>query len=257
MASQLSFIVDPNYSQHLPLQWQMFRPGSSTCLKSSDICLLPSLLSLGYISGLDSPHSWMVCFQGLYISTAYTATGTMSATNFCCTHPQQRIDSPEPPARPLAAIDGIFAAAVLPPDHPHALKMLDRKPETDPDIVKSPGIASKIKMQFRRRSMKNLGKEKEYDQDAKQITSQEVLHEIPESPPNDEVHNETVQQHRFGSVLDLKPSRSPTNDAGTPQLRTSVLSSLGYLRPLIEKSVFKVPHLVHMDLTDRIADLLI
>jgi hypothetical protein len=171
----------------------------------------------------------------------------MSASTFCCTHPQQRTDSPEPPARPLASIDGLFAATLLPEDHPHALKMLDRKPETDPRTVKSPGIASKIKMQFRRRSMKSLGKEKEYDQDAQQITSQEVLHEISESHPSSEQHDEPVQQPRFGSVLDLGSSRSPTSDGGTPQVRTSVLSSLGYLRPLIEKSVSYDPHLVHMN----------
>lgn len=181
----------------------------------------------------------------------------MSASTFCCTHPQQRTDSPEPPARPLASIDGLFAATLLPEDHPHALKMLDRKPETDPGIVKSPGIASKMKMQFRRRSMKNLGKEKEYDQDAQQITSQEVLHEIAEGPPDGEMHHEAVQQHRFGSVLALGSSRSPTSDGGTHQVRTSVLSSLGYLRPFIEKSVFFDPHVVHMNQTDKNADLLI
>lgn len=158
----------------------------------------------------------------------------MSASHFCCTHPQQRIDSPEPPSRPLANIDEIFAAAALPEDHPHALRLPDRKPGTDPGIVKSPGIASKIKMQFRRRSVKNLSKEKEYDGDAQRITSQEVLHEVS---PKHEDDNGSMQQHCFGSVMDLRPTASPTSDAGTPQVRTSVLSSLGYLRPLIEKSV--------------------
>lgn len=159
----------------------------------------------------------------------------MSGSHFCCTHPQQRTDSPEPPARPLANIDGIFAAAALPDDHPHALRFPDRKPGTDPDIVKSPGIGSKIKMQFRRRSMRSLRKEKTYDSDAHPITSQEVLHEVSTPAPDEQGDDGHVQQHRFGSVQDVRSTTSPTSDAGTPQVRTSVLSSLGYLKPLIEQ----------------------
>ena len=89
--------------------------------------------------------------------------------------------------------------------------MPDKKPETDPDIVKIPGIAIKIKMQFRRRSRQGLAKEKEYDQDAQRVTSNEVLHEISETG---EMHHDAVEQHRFGSVLDLRPSQSPTSDGG-------------------------------------------
>ena len=161
----------------------------------------------------------------------------MSAANFCCTHPQQRIDSPEPPARPLVAIDGIFAAAALPEDHPDALNLPHRKPETDSSIVRSPGIASKIKMQFRRKSMKSLSKEKEYDEDAHRITSQEVLHEVS-ADGEVGVQSERAQKHRFGSATDLGPNLSPRSDAGTPQIRTSILGSLEYLRPLIQRSVY-------------------
>lgn len=161
----------------------------------------------------------------------------MSAANkFCCTHPQERIDSPEPPPRPLANIDGIFAAAALPDDHPHAMRMQDRKPGTDPDIVKSPGIASKIRMQFRKRSVKSLSKEKEYDIDAQRMESKDVLHEVLDEPSDDQDSEPPVQEQRFGSTTDVRSTASPVlSDAGTPNVRTSVLNSLGYLRPLIEK----------------------
>ena len=165
----------------------------------------------------------------------------MAAANFCCTHPQQRTDSPEPPARPLASIDGIFAAAALPEDHPDALNLPHRKPETDSSIVRSPGIASKIKMQFRRKSMKSLSKEKEYDEDAHRITSQEVLHEVS-ADDEGALPIEDTQQHRFGSVMDLTPNISPTSDAVTPQIRTSILGSLEYLRPLIQRLVCYFTH---------------
>ena len=161
----------------------------------------------------------------------------MSASNFCCTHPQQRIDTPEPPARPLANIDGIFAAAALPDDHPHALKLPDRKPGMDPGIVKSPGIANKIKMQFRRRSLKSLSKEREYDADATRITSRDVLQEIPDEGAGDQLSKEAVLEHRIGDVNTVSSTRSPISDDGTPNVRTSVLNALGYLRPLIKKLV--------------------
>lgn len=99
----------------------------------------------------------------------------MSGPNLCCTLPQQRIDSPEPPARPLGPIDAIFAAAALPEDHPHAFKVPERKVDVDGGIVQSPNITSKIKMQFHRTSSKNLKEDREYDHDARQMTLQEVL----------------------------------------------------------------------------------
>lgn len=140
-------------------------------------------------------------------------------------------------------IDGIFAAAALPDDHPHAIKFPDRKPGTDPDIVRSPGIASKIKMQFRRRSMKSLSKEKDYDEDAQRIGSKEVLHEAAETPMDIKLDEEQPQQRRFGSVVDVRSTTSLSSDAGTPQVPTSVLNSLGYLRPLIEKSVLSASYI--------------
>ena len=158
----------------------------------------------------------------------------MSASNFCCTHPQQRTDSPEPPPRPLASIDGIFAAAALPEDHPHAMKFLERsKPELDPSIVRSPNIASKIKLQFGRKSMKNLSKEKEYDEDAHRLTSQAVLCDVEETAERTTEEEDVAKHARFGSVLDLGKIKPPV---GT-EVRPSVFRSLEYLKPLLHQSV--------------------
>ena len=161
----------------------------------------------------------------------------MSATNFCCTHPQQRIDTPEPPSRPLASIDGIFAAAALPEDHPHALKFPDRKPELDASIVRSPNLASKIKLQFRRKSMRNLSKEKDYDDDAHQMTSQEVLHDIEEDTARVNALEDTIQYYRFGSVLDVKDHHPLDADAAKPEARSSKLRSDENPEELVQKSI--------------------
>ena len=114
-----------------------------------------------------------------------------SSNNLCCMHPMTRTDSPEPPPRPLASLDGIFAAAALPEDHPHALRF-DKKAELDASIVRSPNIAEKIRAKLRRKSMGglseegekgegdkddkvgSLGRETVYDGDARRITSGEV-----------------------------------------------------------------------------------
>ena len=165
----------------------------------------------------------------------------MSASNFCCTHLQQRIDSPEPAPRPLASIDGIFAAAALPEDHPHAPKFPERKPELDTSILRSPNIACKIKLQFRRRSVKNLKKERDYDDEAHEMTSQEILHIVEETPEQTEDANDGTDHHRFGSVLASKedgPAKATLNQATSQsEVRASVLRSLGYLKPLLEKLV--------------------
>ncbi|KAK0783882.1 hypothetical protein LTR75_014010 [Friedmanniomyces endolithicus] len=63
---------------------------------------------------------------------------TAMAHNFCCAHPQQRIDTPEPPSRPPLKIDGLLAAAALPEGHPHALKFPDKKPGLDSSISGAP-----------------------------------------------------------------------------------------------------------------------
>lgn len=157
----------------------------------------------------------------------------MAASTFCCTQPQQRIDSPEPPSRPIATVDGIFAAAALPEDHPHALKFPDRKPEVDASIVRSPNIANRIRLQFRKRSMKSLSHEDDYDKDARQMSSQEVIHEAEETS---EHHGEQAAQLQgSGSAVCSTRPQSPEDFVAKPQVRTSVFQSLGYLKPLLQK----------------------
>ncbi|KAK3714151.1 hypothetical protein LTR37_007953 [Vermiconidia calcicola] len=159
----------------------------------------------------------------------------MAAANLCCTHPQQRTDSPEPPSRPLATIDGLFAAAILPEDHPNAPKFTDRKPEMDASIVRSPNMARKLKMQFRRKSMKSLSNEKDYDGDAHKMTSQEVLHDV-EGPTEKNVDcKEAMKHHRFGSLTELEYDKVQRQGVATPEVRDSIMSSLEYLKPLIQK----------------------
>ncbi|KAK0281131.1 hypothetical protein LTR35_007505 [Friedmanniomyces endolithicus] len=158
------------------------------------------------------------------------------AHNFCCAHPQQRIDSPEPPSRPPLKIDGLLAAAALPEGHPHALKFPDKKPELDSSIIRSPNIADKLKWQFRRKSTKALRSEEEYDLDAQPLTSTEVV-------------NEVGYIEKELSVLDVKPAMVQHTPPGVRMLSTpaslddwerrsgvrdSVFKSLAWLRPMLE-----------------------
>ena len=157
---------------------------------------------------------------------------------FCCMHPQQRIDSPEPPPRPLASIDGIFAAAALPEDHPHALQfknMPEKKPELDATIVRSPGFTDKIKMQWRKKSVKSLSKEKEYDEDAKAITSQEVLVEFETLPGSERSCSSRHEIQLQPALLTVEPPRRASESGSKAEIRSSVLGSAEYLRPLIEQ----------------------
>jgi hypothetical protein len=167
----------------------------------------------------------------------------------CCTAPQPRIDSPEPPPRPLASIDGIFAAAALPEDHPDALHfrgLKDKKPELDPDIVKSPGLADKLKMQWRKKSVKNLSKDNQYDSDAHVVTSQEVM-EVYGALPGSERTCSDGSQEKQPLVVDVsllglssdgtngERSVSGGGSESKNEIRSSVLGSAEYLRPLFEK----------------------
>src|ERR1700712_4882169 len=128
----------------------------------------------------------------------------MSHHNFCCAHPQQRIDSPEPPARPPITIDGIFAAAALPEDHPHALRFAEGlKPDLpSTSILRSPNIANKIKSQFRRKSLKALRSDEQYDNDARLMTSTEAVRDIGHAIEEESEFD--VPLRRFGSVRVLE-----------------------------------------------------
>ncbi|KAM0711589.1 hypothetical protein Q7P35_000955 [Cladosporium inversicolor] len=87
------------------------------------------------------------------------ASATMPP-DLCCINPPQRSLSPTEPARPpgsgsgapLINLDGIFAVAALPNDHPHSLKvpLQDRRPPKH--LVRSPSLVNKLRGQLRRRA---------------------------------------------------------------------------------------------------------
>ncbi|KAF2771296.1 hypothetical protein EJ03DRAFT_381500 [Teratosphaeria nubilosa] len=161
-------------------------------------------------------------------------------SRICCAHPQ-RIDSPEPPARAPVSIDGIFAAAALPEDHPHALRLLHKKPELVSGIVRSPGIAAKLKSQINRKSIKALRSSDDYDKDNLAMTSTEVVDQILPCAPDEERGNmlpidsmilRKRQSHpRFGSVMTLTPVGMETYT----DVRPSVAKSLEWFKPLLHK----------------------
>ena len=144
----------------------------------------------------------------------------MSHKNLCCAHPQQRIDSPEPPPRLPFAIDSILIAAALPEDHPYALKFVDKKPEEHVGIIRSPNVANKIKQHFRRRSLKALRNDEQYDDDVQPMTSTEAVYTLGYVP-----HEGTSRTH----VKLL--SRQESQD----DFRVSVLNGLDWLKPLLSR----------------------
>ncbi|KAK5729402.1 hypothetical protein LTR17_012032 [Elasticomyces elasticus] len=170
------------------------------------------------------------------------------AHNFCCAHPQQRVDSPEPPSRPPLKIDGLLAAAVLPEGHPHALRIPDKKPELDSSIIRSPHITDKLKWQFRRKSTKLLRSDEQYDSDAQPLSSMEVVNNIGEGTA-EEPTPETTLLHDQQKSLSARALSSPASlDSYEPRnkVRDSVLQSLGWLRPMLERpaSVVTTEHVI-------------
>lgn len=164
----------------------------------------------------------------------------------CCTHPEQRIDTPEPPSRPLASIDGIFAAAALPEDHPHALSFSHKKPQLDDSIVRSPGWGDKLRMQGlwgRKKSVKRLRKEGEYDGDARVITSRDVSGEVRdylgEVVGSEGTERSCSQDNEYkgdrAEPTDLERLGSSSQNESRADVRTSVLGSAEYLRAVIEQ----------------------
>ncbi|KAK1824397.1 hypothetical protein LTR12_001235 [Friedmanniomyces endolithicus] len=158
------------------------------------------------------------------------------AHNFCCAHPQQRIDSPEPPSRPPLKIDGLLAAAALPEGHPHARKFPDKKPELDSSIIRSPNIADKLKWQFRRKSTKALRNDEEYDLDAQPLTSTEVVNEVGYIEKELSVLDvkPAMVQHTPPSVRMLSTPASLDDWERRSEVRDSVFKSLAWLRPMLE-----------------------
>jgi hypothetical protein len=80
----------------------------------------------------------------------------MPTADICCLHPPHRSLSPVEPARPshtpLLSLDGIFAVAALPNDHPHSMKISvqDRRPPKN--LIRSPSLVGKLRGQLRRRA---------------------------------------------------------------------------------------------------------
>ena len=166
-----------------------------------------------------------------------------------------RTDSPEPPPRPLASLDGIFAAAALPEDHPHALRF-DKKAELDASIIRSPNIAEKIRANLRRKSVGGLSEEGEdglkvgreeeekvgslgsetvYDGDARRITSGEV------AGINAEQEEQGGKTEEVSAGAEKAEARYASSSASKAEVRSSVLGSAEYLRPLFEKPVPLLP----------------
>jgi hypothetical protein len=102
--------------------------------------------------------------------------------DLCCSHnPSRSLSPPLEPARRVnpMSLDGIFALAALPGDHPHAVKG-----------VGSPGFGERLRRVNaglglrRRRTMKGLEKEldggfdKGFDEDARGLESEEVLERV-------------------------------------------------------------------------------
>ncbi|KAK3068450.1 hypothetical protein LTR53_013959 [Teratosphaeriaceae sp. CCFEE 6253] len=157
--------------------------------------------------------------------------------HFCCAHPQQRVDSPEPPSRPPLKIDGILAAAALPDCHPHALRFPDKKPELDSSIIRSPNLADKIKWHMRRKSTKALRSDEEYDHDALPMTSTEVVNSVGYAPLRLALE-ESPLVHSLLQPRSLRVLSTPVSlESFQPrdEVRDSVLKSLGWLRPLLER----------------------
>ena len=85
--------------------------------------------------------------------------------------------------------------------------------------------------------MKNLSKEKEYDDDAHQMTSQEVLHDIEEATAEDSAKRDAIQRHRFGSLVEFDKFHALAADSDKPEARESTVRTDENLKPLVQKSV--------------------
>lgn len=126
---------------------------------------------------LDLPR-WIEPLHYYRYST--TTMPSKTASDLCCAHPSRAL-SPTEPARPaIISLDGIFAVAALPEDHPHALKMPERRPGSKlaKTLIKSPSVVGKLKGQLRRRKTIRSLKAEMFDDDARRIGSEEVLEAV-------------------------------------------------------------------------------
>ena len=75
------------------------------------------------------------------------------------------------------------------------------------------------------------------DEDAREMDSQEVLREVEErtQEPTGNKQPEQRSHQRFGSISNEEQIDSPQEDVPKLNVRASVLRSLEYLRPLLQK----------------------
>jgi hypothetical protein len=98
--------------------------------------------------------------------------------DICCINSHRSL-SPTEPARPSPlTLNSLFAVAALPEDHPHSLKLPvpDRRPPKN--LIRSPSFADKLKGQLRRRATVKSLKAEVYDEDARMMSSEEVLERV-------------------------------------------------------------------------------
>jgi hypothetical protein len=128
-----------------------------------------------------------------YTSTCRAITTMPPHAHLCCIHPPRAL-SPTEPARPaVISLDGIFAVAALPEDHPHALHLRDADRKVSSSLtkrlVRSPSIAAKLKGQLRRRrTLRELAGRAEvaslraevHDDDARTLESEELRQRFDE-----------------------------------------------------------------------------
>lgn len=98
-------------------------------------------------------------------------------------------------------------------------------------IIRSPNIANKIKLQFRRRSVKALREDEEYDTDAQPMTWTDVVGHVGYVP--EEVS--TVEQQPMASARSLD---TPTGREAQVDVRSSVMQGLDWLKPMLSRRVY-------------------
>ena len=78
----------------------------------------------------------------------------------------------------LTSLDGIFAVAALPNDHPHSLKvpLQDRRPPKN--LIRSPSLVGKLRGQLRRRATVKSLRAEVWDGDARVLTGEDVVGQL-------------------------------------------------------------------------------
>jgi hypothetical protein len=102
-------------------------------------------------------------------------------------------------------------------------------------IIRSPSIATKLKSQLRRRSVKALRSSELYDDDNHAFTSTEVVNNVAaadEQKSSRSPHGSARSEQRFGTT---RASHTPVGRELETDVRASVAKSLDWLKPLLER----------------------